>query len=414
MAVVRFVPENRHWRLEYPVGKVLLDSINWISTPKISPDGKWVAFADHENTSGRRLGIGGGDRSGRAREEACLGMDLAGGNCVVAQGRRESGLRRRQRQRGKSARGESVGQGEDDCQRAGRDVAARYSEWSGADDYASDPAGNSGHGAGGERGAGVGLAGMGGTGDVSRDGRKVLFEEEGDGGGPNYTVFLRDMDGSPPVRIGEGVAQAISPDGKWVITKPAKEGPLSIVPTGAGEARQLTHDSISYDRVRYLPDGKRLLAWGIEPGHGERDYLIDVASGDFEADYAGRELRARLFPRTGAGRRCSGPDGKWGVWPLEGGGIAADSGTRWEVGGDGVVAGREVALCEREPQAGENANACIEWMWQPEKWNSGRRLEQNWDLGAGVPARSATFRVMGALTPICTSRTLRWHMWCGD
>jgi len=52
MAVVRYVPENRHWRLEYPVGKVLLDSINWISTPKISPDGRWVAFADHENTGG--------------------------------------------------------------------------------------------------------------------------------------------------------------------------------------------------------------------------------------------------------------------------------------------------------------------------------------------------------------------------
>ena len=38
--------------MEYPVGKVLFDSINWISHPKISPDGKWVAFADHENTGG--------------------------------------------------------------------------------------------------------------------------------------------------------------------------------------------------------------------------------------------------------------------------------------------------------------------------------------------------------------------------
>src|SRR5207244_12228310 len=52
MAVVRFVPETSHWRLEYPVGKVLFDSINWISHPKISPDGKWVAFADHENSGG--------------------------------------------------------------------------------------------------------------------------------------------------------------------------------------------------------------------------------------------------------------------------------------------------------------------------------------------------------------------------
>jgi Tol biopolymer transport system component len=52
MAVVRFMPETFHWRLEYPVGKVLFDSINWISHPKISPDGKLIAFADHENPIG--------------------------------------------------------------------------------------------------------------------------------------------------------------------------------------------------------------------------------------------------------------------------------------------------------------------------------------------------------------------------
>src|SRR5229473_3361771 len=34
MAVIRYVPENAHWRLEYPIGKVLLDGINWISQPK--------------------------------------------------------------------------------------------------------------------------------------------------------------------------------------------------------------------------------------------------------------------------------------------------------------------------------------------------------------------------------------------
>ena len=52
MAVIRFVPENLHWHLEYPVGKVLVDSINWISHPKISPDGKWVAFENHHNPGG--------------------------------------------------------------------------------------------------------------------------------------------------------------------------------------------------------------------------------------------------------------------------------------------------------------------------------------------------------------------------
>ncbi len=74
--------------------------------------------------------------------------------------------------------------------------------------------------------------------DLSQDGKKVLFEEEGEGGGPNYTVFLRDTDGSPPVKIGEGNAMALSPDAKWVVTRPAKGGPLKLVPTGAGEARR--------------------------------------------------------------------------------------------------------------------------------------------------------------------------------
>ena len=52
MAVVRFVPESSHWRLEYPIGHVLLDSVNWLSHPKISPDGRQIAFADHENPGG--------------------------------------------------------------------------------------------------------------------------------------------------------------------------------------------------------------------------------------------------------------------------------------------------------------------------------------------------------------------------
>ena len=104
---------------------------------------------------------------------------------------------------------------------------------------------------------------------------------------------------------------AISPDGKWVITKPAKGGPLSLVPTGAGEARPLTHDAISYGTVRFLPDGKRLLASGIEAGHGGRDYLIDLSSGDSKpitpegiagvAHLTGRQERSGAWTRWKTG-----------------------------------------------------------------------------------------------------------------
>jgi Tol biopolymer transport system component len=153
--------------------------------------------------------------------------------------------------------------------------------------------------------------------DVSRDGKKILFDEEGDGGGPNYTVFLRDTDGSPPLRIGEGNGMAISPDGKWVITKPGKGGQLSLVPTGAGEARQLTHDAISYGAVRFLLDGKHLLAVGIEAGHGARDYLIDLSTGQPKPITPEGISGSRLSP-DGSRTVVIGPDNNWGVWQLDG------------------------------------------------------------------------------------------------
>jgi Tol biopolymer transport system component len=155
--------------------------------------------------------------------------------------------------------------------------------------------------------------------DISRDGHKIVFEEEGNGGGANYTVFLRDTDGTPPARIGEGDAHAISPDAKWVITKAAKGGPLILVPTGAGESRPLTHDSVSYSDVRFLLDGKRLLASGIEASHGRRDYLIDLSTGDSKPITPEGVAGVNLSP-DGSSATVLGPDGKWGIWPLEGNG----------------------------------------------------------------------------------------------
>ncbi len=46
--------------------------------------------------------------------------------------------------------------------------------------------------------------------DISEDGKTMVFEEEGAGGGPNYSVFVRSTDGSPAVKLGEGYALSIS------------------------------------------------------------------------------------------------------------------------------------------------------------------------------------------------------------
>jgi Tol biopolymer transport system component len=157
-------------------------------------------------------------------------------------------------------------------------------------------------------------------------------------------VFLRDTDGSPPARIGEGNAVALSPDGKWAVTKPAKGGPLSLVPTGAGEARQFTHDSVSYGGARFLPDGKRLLASGIEAGHGARDYLIDVSNGDSKPITPEGIAGTQLSP-DGKSAAVLGSDGKLGIWPLDGSGIRLIPGldskyyvTGWSPDGGSVYA----------------------------------------------------------------------------
>ncbi len=320
MAVVRYVPENSHWRLEYPVGKVLFDSINWISHPKIAPDGKRVAFSDHENPGGDDEGsVAFIDTDGREKKLSSGWSSVEG--IIWSPAGNEIWFTASNSGSAENLRGVSL---------SGKlRTIANVPGGIWLQDMRNGVALMATHqqriGIRGTPGAGkeereLGWLGWSLLRDISRDGSKILFEEEADGGGPNYTVFLRDTDGSPPIRIGTGVGAAISSDNKWVITKPLKEGALSLVPTGAGEARQLTHDNISYGRVRYLPDGKQLIATGIEPGHGARDYLIDLSNGNSKPITPEGVYGVQLSP-DGRSVAVIDPDGTFGIWPLDGSGL---------------------------------------------------------------------------------------------
>ena len=355
MAIVRYLPENSHWRLEFPIGNVLLDSVNWISHPKISRDGKWVAFADHENT--------GGDDEGSV---AVIGPDghekkLSSGwnsieGVVWSPNGDEIWFSASNTGAADDLRGVTLG----GKLRTITNVPGGM--W--LQDIRDGIALVLGHrvrlnlrgvppGGGQERE--LGWLGWSYMRDITPDGHKVLFEEQGDGGGPNYTVFLRDTDGSPPVRIGEGTGLAISPDAKWVITKPAKGGPLSVVPTGAGEARRLTHDNVDYGVVRFLPNRKQLLASGIEVGHGQRDYLIDLGNGDAKP-ITPEGVAGVARSADGRNVAVTGPDGKWGYWPLDGGGLHPIPGldSKYNVLGWTPDGGSVYAL-SREARAGGGA-----------------------------------------------------------
>jgi eukaryotic-like serine/threonine-protein kinase len=353
MAVVRFLPENGHWRLEYPIGKVLFDGINWISHPKISPDGKWVAFADHQNSSGDDegaiavLGSDGKDKerilsSGWTTLQGVVWSPAGDEIWFTASNNGSAGNPRAVTLSGKVRTITSVpgGMWLEDLRNGVALMVTNHRR-----------IGIRGMPPGGKEERELGWFGWSILSDLTPDGRKVLFDEEGDGGGLNYTVFLRDTEGSPPVRIGEGVGLAISPDAKWVITQPAKGGPLSLVPTGAGEVRQLTHDNVSYQLVRWLAGGQELLASGIEAGHGARDYVIEVSNGD-SRPITPEGVRGQNPSPDGRSAAVQGPDGKWGIWPLDGSGLRLIPGldsnyhvSGWSPDGESVYA---VARRQRE------------------------------------------------------------------
>jgi DNA-binding winged helix-turn-helix (wHTH) protein len=263
-AVVRLA-EGR-LQLEYPMGRVL-GTVSRVRSVRISPDGSRVAVTEHPlvtddagkvvvyERDGRRTERGGewGSLQGLAwspdsrevwftatREGADLGLYAAGpdGNVrtvVPATGRLIL----------------------HDIARDGRVLIDRASFRTGTAFIAAGEA---------ERD----LSWFDGSAAValSRDGRQMLFTETAEAGGATYGVYLRGTNGEPAVRLGEGRALDLSPDGRWALVMPARHPDrLSLMPTGAGETRTLHDPGLSAHRWgRFLPDGKSVVFTAEEKG----------------------------------------------------------------------------------------------------------------------------------------------------
>ena len=157
--------------------------------------------------------------------------------------------------------------------------------------------------------------------DLSADGRLVLFDESGAASDKDELAYIRKTDGSPAVQIGKGKALALSPDAKWVIMVQSSSSPpqLVLVPTGAGEARQLTNDAINHKDARWFPDGNRILFLGNEPGHGARLFVQDLSGGKSARPVTPEGVGAigEISP-DGKLVAAISPDHKLMLYPLEG------------------------------------------------------------------------------------------------
>jgi len=153
--------------------------------------------------------------------------------------------------------------------------------------------------------------------DLTPDGRWLLIDEQGEGGGPNYSVYVRKTDGSPAVRVGDHDAFSISDDGKWVLSANRVQGGLLVLlPTGAGEPRNLNSAGLQNPMGKFLPDGKRFLLYS-----DELRVFLQSLDGDARRAVTPPGVQS-LGVFSADSKYVIGEDSqqKWALYPIEGGG----------------------------------------------------------------------------------------------
>jgi Tol biopolymer transport system component len=266
LAIVRYVPADFKCQLEYPIGKVLYRE-RLIDDVRFSANGKYLAFISHTNPSDDRgtvmiLRTTGEKVAASPLYESSQGLAWSvGGDEVWTSSPLESGevhalsisgktreplaMPGRLHLRDISSKGQLlVGQG---IARRGIVVSSNH----------------------GESLRDLSWLDFSFLRDISDDGKMILFEEEGSST-TNYTVYVRDADGSPAVPIGEGYASALSRDKKWALaiklTEPNHE--IWLLPVGPGEPRRVNPPNLVPANVlpRFLSDGSRIVYSATEVG----------------------------------------------------------------------------------------------------------------------------------------------------
>ncbi|MDQ6891715.1 MAG: serine/threonine-protein kinase [Acidobacteriota bacterium] len=322
MLVVRDVDGKA--RIEYPLGKVLYQTSGHVSYARLSPRGDRIAFLDHPfplddagtvaviDLEGRKTTLTGKWASEHGLAWAPSGSEIwftateAGANRSLYAADLAGKLRVVARVPG--------GLKLHDIAKSGRVLLTRESPRVGIRGALS----------GDERERDMSFLDYSFAADLAPDGKTLLFDEEGEAGGANYTVFLRKSDNSPVVRLGEGNALALSPDGKWALSIiPQPDTPFLLLPTGTGEHLQVPLAGVSAEQgAAWLPDSKAFVFGGSEKGHAVRIYLQSLSGGKPRAiTPEGVTVALPGFAVTGDGKSVAaiGPDGKCSLYPVDGG-----------------------------------------------------------------------------------------------
>jgi Tol biopolymer transport system component len=268
-------------RIEYPIGKVLYQTPGWISDLRFSPKGDRLAFIDHN-----LLGDDGGivsvvDLNGKKsdltiRWASALGAAWSPDGSEIWFTATDTGFSRSLR--GVTPSGQlrellsapgtltlhDVGAG-------GRALISRDAMRAGAIGLAP----------GESKERDLSWQDWTVPTDISDDGKTLLFIEAGEAGGGDYAVFTRATNGTSAVRLGDGSAYSLSPDGKWALVLQQNLSPpdFVILPTGVGQQHPVSMGGILPATGQFTNDSKGLIFEGHEPGHATRIYVMSLNGG---------------------------------------------------------------------------------------------------------------------------------------
>lgn len=317
MAVIRYGPHPA--AIEYPRGKTLYKSSGWLLDVRVSPSGNEVAFIDHpvmDDDGGNIMAI---DAKG-ARRTLSAGWASARGLAWAPAGREvwftaaRSGVTRALYAADLSGRVRLIAAFPGtltlcDISASGRVLIS----------HEQLQAMMTGLQNGTAKEQDLSWFDYSTAEGISADGRVVLFDETGEGGGPHHAVYIRRANARSAIRVGEGFGMAISPDGNWVVTKPdGDQNTLNLVPVTPGQPRILSGHNLKYDVVRFFPGGDRLLVGGSLAGGpwrlfvqkldgsapaplGASGYLLRPAISEDGKQIAGVDAEQRLVVLSVAG-----------------------------------------------------------------------------------------------------------------
>ena len=306
LAVVR--EENGRRRLEYPAGRVLLESGYGLHAPRVSPRGDRIAVLEG-SVEGQSLTVV--DLEGR-REVLATGLAFTANSLAWSANGDEVWF---------SAEKLAEGAGQGSWKPAlravslsGRDrVVLRLPEYMSLQDVSPDGRVLLSVGTmrseviarprDAERERNLSWHEGSSFVELARDGRRLLFFEA-----VELATYLRPMDGGPAVRLCEGLASGLSPDGQWVarIGMDHFTGRFTLLPTGAGDPRIVAGPRIAPWALRWLADGRRFLVTGHERGAAPARVGRRHGLGHVARDHAGgHRLLARLARRDDRRLRAS-------------------------------------------------------------------------------------------------------------